>query len=45
MVDILISEVDAKYLQRMDTFVKNQKYEPGGWLKVKIHILFYGDNS
>jgi hypothetical protein len=26
-------------------FVKNQKYEHGGRLIVKIHILFYGDNS
>jgi hypothetical protein len=25
--------------------VINQKYERGGWLKVKIHILFCGDNS
>jgi hypothetical protein len=24
---------------------KNQKYEYGGQLKVKIHVLFYGDNS
>jgi hypothetical protein len=27
------------------TFVRSQKYEAGGGLKVKIHILFYGDNS
>jgi hypothetical protein len=26
-------------------FVKNKKYERGGRLKVKVHILFYGDNS
>jgi hypothetical protein len=26
-------------------FVKNQKCERGGRLKVKIHVLFYGDNS
>jgi hypothetical protein len=37
-------------LQRMNNvtktvFVKNQKYEHGGRLIVKIHILFYGDNS
>jgi hypothetical protein len=25
-------------------FVKNEKQECGGWLKVKIHIWFYGDN-
>jgi hypothetical protein len=24
---------------------KNQKYEHGGQLKVKIHILLYGENS
>jgi hypothetical protein len=24
---------------------KPQKYESGGRLKVKIHILFYGENS
>jgi hypothetical protein len=27
------------------TFVKNEKYEDGGQLKVKILILLYGDNS
>jgi hypothetical protein len=26
-------------------FVKNKKYERGCRLKVKVHILFYGDNS
>jgi hypothetical protein len=26
-------------------FVRNQNNERGGWLNVKIHILFYGDNS
>jgi hypothetical protein len=26
-------------------FVKNQKYESGNWLKVKIHILFCGHKS
>jgi hypothetical protein len=26
-------------------FCKIQKYERGGWLKVKIHIFSYGDNS
>jgi hypothetical protein len=25
-------------------FVKSQEYEHGEWLKVKIHILFYGDS-
>jgi hypothetical protein len=25
-------------------FVKNKKYERGGRLKVKLDILFYGDN-
>jgi hypothetical protein len=25
--------------------VRNKKYECGGRLKVKLHILFYGDNS
>jgi hypothetical protein len=25
--------------------VKNQKYESVGGLDVKIHVLFYGDNS
>jgi hypothetical protein len=37
-------------LQRMNTlnktaFAKNQKYECGGLLKAKIHILFYENNS
>jgi hypothetical protein len=26
-------------------FLKNQKYEHGGQLKVKLHVLFYGNNS
>jgi hypothetical protein len=26
-------------------FVKNKKYEHGGRLNVKIHSLFFGDNS
>jgi hypothetical protein len=25
--------------------VKNKKYEHGGRFEVKVHILFYGDNS
>jgi hypothetical protein len=37
-------------VQRMNnfnkiTFAKNKKYEYGGWLEVKINILFNGDNS
>jgi hypothetical protein len=26
-------------------FMENQKFERGGLFKVKIYILFYGDNS
>jgi hypothetical protein len=26
-------------------FVKNQIYECGGWLKVKINALFYGNST
>jgi hypothetical protein len=40
MVDVQTSEWDAK-----DHSWKNQKYENGEQLKVKIHILFYGDKS
>jgi hypothetical protein len=29
----------------MTIFVKNQKFEHGGQLKVEIHILFYAHNS
>jgi hypothetical protein len=25
-------------------FCEKQEYERGGWLNIKIHILFYGDN-
>jgi hypothetical protein len=28
-----------------DHFGKNKKHGQGRWLKVKINILFYGDNS
>jgi hypothetical protein len=34
---------DGQLLMR--PFCQKQKYERGGRLKVKIHILFYGDNS
>jgi hypothetical protein len=37
--------VDRSSTSIKTVFVKNQKYECGGQLKVKIHILFYGDNS
>jgi hypothetical protein len=26
------------------SFARNQKYEHGEWFKIKIHILFCGDN-
>jgi hypothetical protein len=29
----------------MNISVKKQKYKHGGWLEVKIHIVFYGDSS
>jgi hypothetical protein len=41
---ILYANKHSKYKE--DHFlVKDKKYERGGRLKVKIHILFYEDNS
>jgi hypothetical protein len=34
---------DDQFLTRL--FKKNNKYECGGRLKFKTHILFYGDNK
>jgi hypothetical protein len=39
--------IDDKRLNNCNQtlFARNQKYECGELLKVKVHILFYGDNS
>jgi hypothetical protein len=45
MQDLHQSMWDHKTTFNMTTFARIQTYERGRWLKVKIHILFYGQNS
>jgi hypothetical protein len=43
---ILYVDRSSKEGQLLETiFVKNKKYERGGQLKFKLHILFCGENS
>jgi hypothetical protein len=38
-----VTSKDGQFLIRA-IFLRNQKYEYGGWLKFKIHVLSYGEN-
>jgi hypothetical protein len=44
--EILYANKSSKAEQLLkDCFCENPKYEREGWLKAKIEIWFYGDNS
>jgi hypothetical protein len=43
---VCLSDSSSKDKQLCQTIsMKDEKYEGGGRMKVKIHILFYGDNA
>jgi hypothetical protein len=42
---MLIDFQRIKSFKEYHFFCEKQKYERGRWLKVKIYVWFYGDNS